>query len=126
METSQREKESGFFRFCFVFVFLPSPDGEADQIRMRSGPSYTPPPSSRDICLGRREPTTEWSSPQATVGAPRCPWHLSPLCVLKLAVREGTMVHSPYNFLEMVGNPLGNTLFPGSASCWPQISLPLD
>lgn len=87
METSQRDKESGFFRFCFVFVFLPSPDGEADQIRTRSGPSYIPPPSSRDICLDRREPTTERSSPQATVGAPRCPWHLSPLCVSKLVVR---------------------------------------
>ena len=86
METSQREKESGLVRFCFVFVFLPSPD-EADQIRMWSGPSYIPPPSSRDICLNRREPTTERSSPQATVGAPRCPWHLSPLCVSKLAVR---------------------------------------
>lgn len=90
MGTSQREGKRIFpvlFCFCFSSNARP-PDGEADPIlRTWSGPSYTPPPSSRDICLDRREPTTELSSPQATVGAPCCPWHLNPLCVWKLVVR---------------------------------------
>lgn len=44
MGTSQTEKEiggGGCLLFGF-FCFFSPPDGEADQIRTRSGPSYTP------------------------------------------------------------------------------------
>lgn len=83
----------------FSFFFFSIARWEGGQIRMRSGPSYTPPPSGRDICLDWREPTTERSSPQATV----CPWHLSPTPQSPLCIEAGcagTTVHSSWKWWE--------------------------
>lgn len=102
MGTSPKKKESRFFRALY------RPDGEAAQIRLRSGPPPSPPPPPaalrQRICLDWREPATEWSGPQATVSAPSCPWHLSPLCVSKLDI-AGTAIHSPSVCLETVKIP---------------------
>jgi hypothetical protein len=89
-----------------------SPTREADGTRLGLA---SPSLAEIMVCLDWRAPTVECLSPQATVVAPSCLWHLSPLCVKKLDV----LALQPSLSLRLSGNCWGCFMKPllrGSAS----------